>query len=56
MGKPIYEALLENRRKYIVQLKKILEDVPGDTLEQKIYRILHELEQAHKRIAELGGE
>lgn len=36
------------------ELHEIFEDVPGDTLEQKAHRVMHELEVAHKRIADLG--
>lgn len=32
------------------RLEAMLEDVPGDTLEQKIQRMFHEMEQAHKRL------
>ena len=44
----IYEVKeLEDEKKSLVAM---LEDVPGDTLEQKVQRMFHEMEQAHKRL------
>lgn len=37
-------------------LVTLLEDVPGDTLEQKVQRMFHEMEQAHERITQLEAE
>ena len=47
-GKLIDALARENER-----FKAMLKDVPGDTLEQKIHYMFHELQVAHERIAEL---
>lgn len=40
----------------VAQLEELLKDVPGDSIEQKIQRMFHELEQAHERIAQFKTE
>ena len=47
-GKLIDALARENER-----FKAMLRDVPGDTLEQKVRRMFHELQVAHERIEEL---
>ena len=50
---PLENMALGIIEKHIGQLENSLEDVPGDTLEQKVHRIFHELQIAHERIEEL---
>lgn len=53
---PLEGMALKVISKHIGPIEELLKDVPGDTSEQKIRRVFHELEDAHRQITQLEAE